>query len=416
MENTEGTGAHRADPAPDGTGAERADATAPTMGVEEEYFLVHPVTRAVAPAGPRVVARAAAAVGDLVSGEFTDYQIEIKTPPCATTQELLAELVRLRAAAAAAAAAEGLRVCPSGTPVLGGAAPVAVGDHARYRASVDLYRTMIEDYAICAQHVHVHLPDRETAVLVGNHLRPWLPLLVEMSANSPFHAGRDTGYASWRSVIRIRFPCLGPPPYAESFDDYLRIAAAMGEAGAMPFAELPFWDIRPHPRLPTLEVRSMDVPADPADSAALAAVVRALVVTSAKLVRGGDPGPRPCSELLRSAYWYATRDGWPGLGTDTRSGAMLPAPERAARLVRHIRPALAAHEDTGVVAAFLGRLARRGSGAHRQRAVALRGGGGLVPVVDDLASLAGGGDAAAAATACGLPRISPGWPLHQDVP
>lgn len=356
----------------------------PTVGVEEEYFLVRPDTRAVATAGPRVVARAAAELGDLVSREFTDYQIEVNTTPCASPAALYGELVRLRAAVAGAAAAEGLRVCPSGTPVLGGADPAAVGSHPRYQASVDLFRTMVDDYAINALHVHVHLPDRELAVLVGNHLRPWLPLLVEMSANSPFHGGRDSGYASWRSVIRVRFPCLGPPPYAESFADYQRTARAMATVGAMPFAELPFWDIRPHPTLPTLEVRCMDVPADPADSAALAAVVRGLVVTAAGQVRAGDPGPRPCAELLRSAYWYATRDGWPAAGVDALTGEVCPAPERGRRLLAHIGPALAELGDTQVVADFLGRLARRGSGAHRQRAAARRP-GGLSAVVDDLA-------------------------------
>ncbi|MCF6525840.1 YbdK family carboxylate-amine ligase [Streptomyces sp. JJ36] len=383
-------------------------ARAPTVGVEEEYFLVRADSRAVEPAAGRVVARAAAALGDVVSGEFTDYQIEVRTPPCATVAQLHAELARLRAGVARDAAAEGLRVCPSGTPVLGPAGPVAVGEHPRYRASIDLFRSMIDDYAVSALHVHVHLPDREVAVLAGNHLRPWLPLLVEMSANSPFFAGRDTGYASWRSVIRVRFPCLGPPPYAESFAHYRQTASAMAEAGAMPYGDLPFWDVRPHPRLPTLEVRSMDVPADPADSAALAAVVRALVVTAAESVRRGDPGPRPCSELLRSAYWHATRDGWRGRGVDALSGEVLPAAVRGGRLLDHIGPALAAHGDSEVVTAFLRRLARRGSGAHRQRA-ASRLPGGLVTVVDDLTAPApapapAAGDAAAPGAAPGSPQ------------
>ncbi len=355
----------------------------PTVGVEEEYFVVHPDTRAVEPAGPRVVARAAADLGDAFSGEFTAYQIEVKTEPCTTSAEVYRELTRLRAAVGRAAAAEGLRVCPSGTPVLGGAGPVVVGDHPRYQTSVDLFRSMMDDYAINALHVHVHLPDRELAALVGNHLRPWLPLLVEMSANSPFHGGRDSGYASCRSVIRVRFPCLGPPPYVDSFAHYEDTARAIATAGAMPFGELSFWDVRPHPTLPTLEVRCMDVPADAADSAALAAIVRVLVVTAAARMRAGDPGPRAGGELLRSAYWYATRDGWPGLGTDTVTGDVLPAPERGRRLLAHVCPTLDAHGDRQVAADFLARLGRHGLGAYRQRAAARRP-GGLAAVVDDL--------------------------------
>ncbi|MEU3827571.1 glutamate--cysteine ligase [Streptomyces sp. NPDC029080] len=371
-----------AEPQPQAPQRLRSGGGIPTVGVEEELFLVRPDTGAVVGAGPVVAARAARELGDLVAGEFTDLQVEVRTPPCTHMAELHTQLVRLRQAVAASAAAEGLRVCPSGTPVIGGTKP-PVGDHPRYRAGVELYRSLMDDFALCALHVHVFLPDRDVAAQVGNHLRPWLPLLMEMTANSPYYDGRDTGYASWRSVLRLRIPSLGPPPYAESFEDYRRIAAAMAEAGAMSFAELPFWDIRPHPRLPTLEVRCMDVPADPADSAAVAAVVRALVVTSARLVRQGDPGPRLISELLRGAYWYGTRDGWTGRGLDVLSGTMLPAPERARRLLHHIRTALDELGDTARVTAFLDRLAAHGTGAHRQRA-AFRA-GGLAHVVDDLA-------------------------------
>lgn len=376
----------------------------PTVGVEEEYFVVDPVTRATVPAGPRLAARATGVLGDLVSGEFTDLQVEVRTTPCATMEELSDCLLRLRRELAVCAAAEGLALCPSATPVIGGGAAVPVGDHPRYRDGAELFRTMVDDLAVCALHVHVCLPDGEVAALVGNHLRPWLPLLVEMSANSPFHSGRDTGYASWRSVLRLRFPSLGPPPRVESLDDYRRVAATMAEVGGSSFAELPFWDIRPHPRLPTLEVRCMDVPAEAADAVALAAVVRGLVVTSTRLVAHGDKGPRLRGELLRGAYWYATRDGWPARGADALNGHVLPAPERAQRLVQHIGPALEELGDLARVASFVDRLATRGSGAHRQRAA--HRAGGLPAVVDDLATCMTAPQAAAR-TPCPGPADSP---------
>ncbi|MFJ9775939.1 YbdK family carboxylate-amine ligase [Kitasatospora sp. NPDC101157] len=376
MDDTTETSSRRSVPAPPACAA-----GVPTVGVEEELFLVCPGTGAVVGAGPRVAALAARELGDLVAGEFTDLQVEVRTPPCTDTGELHAHLVRARQAVAAAAAGEGLRVCPSATPVIGGShAPV--GDHPRYRAGVELYRSLMDDFVVSALHVHVLLPDREVAALVGNHLRPWLPLLVEMTANSPYFDGRDTGYASWRTVTRLRIPALGPPPYIESFDDYRRTTAQLAAARVVPFADLPFWDVRPHPRLPTIEVRSMDVPPDPADSAAVAAVVRALVDTSARLVEGGDPGPRLSSDLLRGAYWYSTRDGWTGTGLDALSAAMLPAPERARRLMDHIGPALQRFGDLDRAAAFFDRLAAHGTGAHRQRAA--HRAGGLPHVVADL--------------------------------
>lgn len=360
--------------------------TAPTVGVEEEYFVVDPVTRTPRPAGQHVVARGAAELGDLISGEFTRYQIEVKTPPCVESDQLRAELVRLRTAASAAAAAEGLRVCASGTPVLTDGGPPEVGDHPRYRAGVEQYRALIDDFAVCSLHMHVHLPERGLAVLVSNHMRPWLPLLLAMSANSPFHQGKDTGYADWRAVIRSRFPCLGPPPYAESLQHHEEVAAAMAQSGAMLEPGMPFWDIRPNPRLPTLEIRAADVIADVDDAVALTVLVRALVTTARESVLAGDPGPRPSTELLRAAYWRAARDGWSGCGVDALSGQLLPARVQASRLVDHVDSALDQHGDGDIVRDFLRRLEARGTGAELQRASAARH-GALSGVVDDLIAL-----------------------------
>ncbi|WP_082526724.1 glutamate--cysteine ligase [Kitasatospora sp. MBT63] len=355
----------------------------PTVGVEEEYFLVDPATRALVPAASRVVARAAAALGDLVSGEFTTAQVEVKTSPCASMAELRAELARVRTATARAAEQEGLRLCASGTPVIAPGTAVGVGDHPRYLAGKAQYRAMLDDFAISAFHAHVHLPDRDMAVLAGNHLRPWLPLLVALSANSPFHCGTDTGYASWRAVIRLRFPCLGPPPYAASPAEHDRLAAAMAASEAMLDAGMPYWDIRPNPSVPTLEVRAMDVLADIDDTVALTALIRALVVTAARAVELGDTGLPGSSELLRAAYWRAARDGWRGSGVDARSGLITPFADQAARLTNQLRPVLAEGGDLDLVTAFLRRLAARGGGADRQRSWRAER-AGLEGVVDGL--------------------------------
>jgi len=242
---------------------------------------------------------------------------------------------------------------------------------------------MLDDFSVCAVHVHIHVPDRETAVLAGNHLRPWLPLLIALSANSPFHHGEDTGYADWRAVIRSRFPCLGPPPYAESLEHHEELAAAMAETEAMLQPDMPLWDIRPNPSLPTLEIRSMDVNPDIDDTVALATLIRALTHTVMARVRRGDPGPRPASEVLRAAYWRAARDGWSGHGVDALSGQILSVAAQAHRMVEHIRPALDEFGDTGLVQAYLERMAAHGGGAERQRASAARH-GDLTGLVDDL--------------------------------
>ncbi|MGW6564067.1 carboxylate-amine ligase [Streptomyces sp. NPDC054975] len=350
----------------------------PTIGVEEEFFLVDPHTRLIVPAGPAVAARAAAEVGDLATTEFALCQVEGRTPPCRSAGELRRELERVRGALVAAARAEGVHLCASGTAVLQEDGPAQVADHPRYQAGRLQYRTMMDDFAISALHVHVHLPDRELAVLTANHLRPWLPLLIALSANSPFHRGIDTGYASWRSVIRSRFPCLGPPPFAATLEDHERLAVAIADTEAMLDAGMPFWDLRPNPKLPTLEIRAMDVLQDVEDTVAVAVLLRALVVTAAAAARGGDPGPAWQGEVLRAACWRAARDGWSGDGFDPATGRSRPVAELGAELPALLRPALEEAGDLEEVAALLRRLADRGDGAVRQRAWAGRGGPGAV--------------------------------------
>ncbi|MEU8431486.1 YbdK family carboxylate-amine ligase [Streptomyces sp. NPDC029216] len=364
-----------------------------TIGVEEEFFLVDPVTRLVVAAGPAVAGRAAREVGDLVTEEFALCQVEGRTPPCRSAAELRGELERVRAALVAAARAEGVALCASGTPVLQEEGPVRVAGHPRYQAGRAQYRSMMDDFAISALHVHVHLPDRGLAVATANHLRPWLPLLIALSANSPFERGRDTGYASWRSVIRSRFPCLGPPPYADSWQEHERLAETIAGTEAMLDPDLPFWDVRPNPRLPTLEIRAMDVQQDLDDTVAVAVLLRALVVTAAGRARRGDRGRAWPGEVLRAACWRAARDGWSGEGFDPWTGRSRPVTELAQEMTASTREALEETGDLSAVTALFGRLAASGDGATRQRAWAA-GDSGPETVVDRLVLATAAGRAA----------------------
>ncbi|MFJ8210636.1 glutamate--cysteine ligase [Streptomyces sp. NPDC096033] len=358
-------------------------AAVPTIGVEEEFFLVDPDTRLIVPAGPAVATRAAGDAGDRATQEFALCQVEGRTRPCRSASELRRELEQARGALVAAARAEGARLCASGTAVLQEAGPVQVAEHPRYRAGRLQYRSMMDDFAVSALHVHVHLPDRELAVRTANHLRPWLPLLIAATANSPYHRGLDTGYASWRTVIRHRFPCLGPPPYAASWQEHERLAVTIADTEAMLDARTPFWDLRPNPRLPTLEVRAMDVLPDLDDTVAFAVLLRALVRTAADRGRAGDPGPRWEAEVLRAACWRAARDGWSGDAFHPATGRSRPVADIADELVDLVRPALEEAGDLDEATGLFDRLAGRGDGATRQRAWAAAG-AGPAAVVDRL--------------------------------
>jgi carboxylate-amine ligase len=232
-------------------------------------------------------------------------------------------------------------------------------------------------------HVHVEMPDRERAVLVSNHLRQYLPTLIALAANSPYWPERDTGYASWRTMVWTRWPVAGPPPYFASAAHYDELVATMLEAGGLVDARTIFWDIRPSARFPTIEVRAADVPMTAEQSALLAMLIRALVASAAAQVDRGDPGPVLPAEMLRLAYWRAARDGLNGHGVDVHTGRLIPAAELAKRLLATARPMLADYGELERVTRWLRELITGGDGASRQRHAAARR-GRLTDVVDHL--------------------------------
>ncbi|MFD4628877.1 glutamate--cysteine ligase [Streptomyces sp. NPDC058284] len=356
----------------------------PTVGVEEEYFLVDASHRAVVAAAARVLPRVKPLAGDLVTGEASQYQVEGKTPPCGTLGQLGRELRRVRRTVAGAAADEGLRLVASATPLLGMRAPVPLNTDPHYHAQFETFRSLYDTFAFCGLHVHVEVPDRNHAVLISNHLRPWLPTLVAVAANSPFWEERDSGYCSWRTLGSTRWPVAGPPPYFSSAAHYDALAASLQVAGATLGERSLYWDVRPCAHLPTLEIRAMDVTTSVEEAAALAVLVRALVVQALERVRRGDPGPAVDDALLRAAYWRCARDGLSGHSLDPRTSRLVPTRHQVRRLLEYARPTLAAHGELRQVTVVLRQLLACGGGAGRQRTAHART-GSLLDVVDDLA-------------------------------
>lgn len=231
------------------------------------------------------------------------------------------------------------------------------------------------------------MPDRARAVQVSNHLRPWLPTLLALAANSPYWAGRDTGHACWRVMTWARWPVAGPPPYFESLGHYEELVGTLLGCGALMDTGTIFWDVRPSARLPTIEVRLADVALTTDEAALFASLIRALVQVSLTAVEAGETAPNPSPELLRAAYWLAARNGLSGDGIDTSTGRPVPFPALTAELLAHVLPALRDSGDLDRTAGGVRDLLAGGTGADRQRAVYRRR-GRLTDVVDS-AVLAG---------------------------
>ncbi len=337
-----------------------------TVGVEEEYLLIEPRTRAVHPGADMVIAKAALELGDRIGTEITRFQLEARSDPHHTMAELAEQVRSMRRTVALAAAHHDLRVISSGTPVLGAMVPPPITTGARYAASVETFRALDDEQSVCACHVHVGIDDRALALQVSNHLRPWLSVLVAIGANSPFWAGRDTGYASWRTITWARWPVAGPPPLFHSPHHFDDIVGQLCDTGAIIDRRGLYWDVRVSTHVPTLEVRVSDAATTTTETVFLAAVIRALVDTALADIAAGEPCPTPDPELLRVAHWRAARDGLNGYAVDIRAGTLLPATTVADHLLAHIGPALRRNRDLDLARAAWRWIRAHGVGADRQ--------------------------------------------------
>lgn len=346
-----------------------------TVGVEEEFLLVDAVTRAVVPLAPDVLA----AKTDLdLQAELTDFQVESATPVCRTMAEVRNGLVAARDVLADLAAVHGARLVATGTAVLGRVQPAPLTDDPRYRRMEVEYGRLIHDLTICGCHVHVGIPDDDAGVLVSNHLRPWLPVLLALSANSPFAAGLDTGYASWRYLSWSPWPSAGAPPWFSSADEYHRNKLLLQASGAAMDSATIYWDVRLSVAHPTVELRVCDVAATVDEAVLIAALVRAIAATA---LGSRTPAVAVAPHLLRAALWRAARDGVEGTSVDLVTGELVRGSVLVQALVRWVRPALEAAGDYALVTEGVDRVLLDGSGAERQRR-AFRRRGELSDVVD----------------------------------
>ncbi|WP_234332384.1 glutamate--cysteine ligase [Streptomyces sp. NRRL S-87] len=338
------------------------------MGAEEEYLLVDPLTRQLRPEAPKVVNEAAAELGERVTTEITCYQVEARTDPHTSLAAFADQIHAMRRAVVRAAARHGLRVVSSGTPVLPQPHPIAVTEGPRYARSVAMFGALDDEQTICACHLHIGIPDLDLALQVSNHLRSRLPQLIALAANSPYWQGRDTGYASWRTLAWARWPAAGPPPHFDSTAHFDALVEDLTGTGTIMDRGGLYWDIRPSHHVPTLEIRAFDATPTAADTVLLAAVTRALVATALTDIEAGRPAFRPPSSLLRTACWRAARDGLTGDAVDLHARRLQPATTLIERMLDDLHPALAHHGDLDTVTAGWARLRTLGNGAERQRA------------------------------------------------
>jgi len=329
------------------------------LGVEEELLLVDPPTLALDHRASEILPQ----LGELAKPDVYEASVETASPVSHTAAEAVAALSEVRD-----------RVREAGGTLIGcgihPAAPFGEAPHVpdeRYAAIAASMRGFMRRTPTCALHVHVGMPDPDTAIATCNAMRAYLPLLQGLAAHSPYWHGLDSGFASARAQLFRGFPRAVIPPAFAGWEDYEAYVAAWLSAGDAPDYTYLWWDLRPHPRLGTVELRAMDAQSRLGSVAGLAALVHGLAL--AVLDGRADP-PLPGPEIVESSF----RAGRDGLEATVRWGeGMRPLRELATEAVGHARAALRERGADGALDEAE-RLLREGNGADRMRAAHARGG------------------------------------------
>jgi carboxylate-amine ligase len=353
----------------------RFGSTSPfTTGVEEEFQLVDPSTRELAPAVEAVLG-AAPDGSELMARELFQDCVEMRTPVFSGVAELSRRLPAFRREVAGYGREAGVRICASGLHPTSNPFAQKVTPGERYERMEEELGALARLQIIYALHVHVGVPDEEAAIRATNALLRHVPILTALSANSPFWNGMDTGFASARVKIRDASPRSGLPPTFQGWEEFEGYTEALVAMGNIPDFSWFWWDVRPHPRHGTVELRVPDAQAEPDYAVALAALTQCLVATA------DDYAPED-ARFVSENKWRAIRRGLDARFYDFATGEEKGARETARDLITQLRPV---SQDLGCEAELDGVLwiLDRGNGAELQRA-AYKKRGSLEGVVDYL--------------------------------
>lgn len=299
--------------------------SASTFGIEEEYFLTDLASRCVAQQGVEAFAVSSRrALGPRVTREMFAAQFEVVTPVLHSLDEARDFLGQARRTLAELAGEFGCGILAAGTHPLEQWRRVQATDMARYRTIFDDYRIVASRSVLAGLHVHVGVPEDVDRIRLMNRLTPWLPLLLGLSASSPFWDGRPSGLMSYRQAVCDEWPRMGIPDHFRDEADYQRYVKVMTDTDCIGSAVNLWWNIRPSLRFPTLELRIADACPQLQDALCMAGLFRAMLAHALDAPHD-DWFDDPLTRILTvENRWRAKRRGLRGLFIEPRSQSTLP--------------------------------------------------------------------------------------------
>lgn len=336
-----------------------------TIGIEEELMIVDDEQHDLVNAIESLLEDATE--GD-IKPELMESVLEVATKPCANAVEAGDELKRLREHVCAVAGRHGLRLGSAGTHPFALWEDQRIAARARYRELISALRFVARQELIFGLHVHVGIDDPDKAIHVADGMRVHLPVLLALSANSPFWRGDLTGMASSRMPVFRQFPRVGIPPSYGDWETYSREIDFMVRSGVMEDYTYLWYDVRPHPRLGTVEIRACDAQTRVEHTIGLAALIQAMVRELAEHYVAGTPLGEYPWQMLDENRWLAARHGMGGELVDLPSSDRVSTRALARRLLDRLREHA---QDLGSADAFEGieDILAKGNGAQRQRVV-----------------------------------------------
>jgi carboxylate-amine ligase len=312
-----------------------------TLGVEEEYQLLDATTFDLVQHIDTVLeAIEGHELEAQINPELMQSVLEIATPVCHTPADVMQELVKLRSYVCGVARTKGLRVGSAGTHPFSLFERQRITAKDRYRQLVDQLQYVARRELIFGMHIHVAIDDPEKAIKVINGLLPQLAPLLALSASSPFWRGEPTGLMSSRQVVFASFPRSGPPPRFKDYADYAEVVGQLERTGCIADYTHIWWDIRPHPRLGTIEIRICDAVTRVEDAVAIAAYCQALVKQLCEEYDAGEEIPSFHRILTTENKWLAARYGLEAPVMDLATGRRnrIPIAQLVRRTIGEIEP------------------------------------------------------------------------------
>lgn len=342
------------------------------FGIEEEYMFANSALEGASiPDAVLVGLRKELGEGIMVKREFMASQLEYSSPVFGSAPEAARSVTQFRSLLCEATQQTAAFPTSTGTPFQLPVKPPGITPEERYEKIAHHARQLAHEHHLNGLHVHVEIPNEEEGVKALNTVRTWLPLLLSLSANSPFWHGKDTGFASWRSILNRRWTTFGCPPHFADPDDYHYQAEQLTGIGTtMDLATLS-WSVRLSAQHPTIEFRVFDAQLSVDMTIFLAVLCRALVRTALEdpnALTSAEQSRAPASEsLINSALWHCGKNGTQGTTFDPWSLEPTPIQLVLERLLARLAPAFDDEGDLACAHVMASRLRELGNGAQSQR-------------------------------------------------